>query len=637
MTFGKYFLVDKIATGGMAEIFKAKTYGQGGFENLLVIKRILPHVGANEDFVGMFIDEAKVSVALQHPNIVRVYDFGQILEDYFIAMECVEGKDVRAMLRKHVKDGLNLPPEYAAYVAHETCKGLFYAHTKADLNGNPYGIVHRDISPSNVLVGYDAQVKIADFGIAKAESNAYQTRDGVLKGKFEYMSPEQAEGRPLDARSDIFAVGILLWEMLTGHRLFKTDNDISTLRAIQNADVPPPRSVNAEVPEALERIALRALSKDPADRYPDAGAMADELRATLMPSTPDGVRQRFQKYLEGFFADEIREERARLEANSEVAQRLRREPGDWDGPTTSMRPPPAVDGPRIWPVLVLLSTILAGTVGLAVAGVVIAISLQGSSETAEVGDIDVVVEPDARVYLDDVLRGTGATVVVSRVEPGEHLLRLEAEGHVAQELRVDVPAGDALRIEAVLQPVPPPEPEEPVKTGKPTPGSSATPVKPTKPEKPVAAGVSAGPPKVVFASSPSGARVFADGVLLGTTPLTWADAPAGAQVSVRYELEGHEAMSGSVTVGEAGSSVSFERSLPDARAAGKLTVLLVGGGWANVFVDGVKQPKTAPLRDLEIASGPHEIRVSNEGLGIDHTESVVVSGGATVTIRAAPK
>src|SRR5690349_9807815 len=178
----------------MAEIFKAKTFSHGGFENLLVIKRILSHLGESDEFVEMFIDEAKVSVALQHTNIVRIYDFGKILENYFIAMECVDGKDVRAMLRKLSRKRRFLPIEFAAYLAHEVCKGLDYAHRKTDLHGRPYGIVHRDISPSNILVSYEGDVKIADFGIAKAERNTYNTKDGVLKGKFEYMSPEQASG-----------------------------------------------------------------------------------------------------------------------------------------------------------------------------------------------------------------------------------------------------------------------------------------------------------------------------------------------------------------------------------------------------------------------------------------------------------
>jgi serine/threonine protein kinase len=638
--FGKYFLVDKIATGGMAEIFKAKTYGQGGFENLLVIKRILPHVGENAEFVEMFIDEAKVSVALQHPNIVRVNDFGQILDDYFIAMECVDGKDVRNLLRKHVQLDRTLPAEFAAYIAHETCKGLHYAHTKTDLQGNPYGIVHRDISPSNVLVGYDAQVKIADFGIAKAESNAYQTRDGVLKGKFEYMSPEQAEGRPLDARSDIFAVGILLWESLTGHRLFKTDSDVATLRAIQSADVPKPSTVNPDVPETLEQVAMTALSRDPDDRYQTAAQMADDLRAALAPAAPDVVQNAFRTYLREFFADEIAEERERLETNSEVAAQLRdattgahHQPGstDFDGPTTSMRPSTATPvtitrvegsrGPRLWVVAAVLLAVLTGAVGLAVVGIVVGVNL--STEAAEMGDMDVVVQPAARVYVDDVLRGTGTTVFVSRLDPGQHAVRLEADGHESVTVTVEVVPGEALRLEKSLAPL---ERDPPEVAPDPEPAVAPTPSQPTP----------ARPPKLALTSTPAGARAFVDGVSVGITPTQVATTP-GKTVTVRYELAGYEPVESTVETGRSGGLVAFDRILEAANDPGKLTVLLVGGGWANVFVDGEKLPRTAPLRDVELEPGSHEIRVQNEGLGIDHTESVVIGAGETVTVRAAPQ
>src|SRR6185503_18485338 len=187
--FGKYYLVDKIAVGGMAEIFKAKSFSHGGFEKLLVIKRILGHLSDNLEFIEMFIDEAKISVTLQHPNIVQIYDFGKLRDNYFIAMECVEGRDVKGLLRKLAERRKLLPIEFAVYIAHEMCKGLDYAHKKADGQGKCLGIVHRDISPSNILVSYSGEVKVADFGIARAENSLHETRAGVLKGKFEYMSP----------------------------------------------------------------------------------------------------------------------------------------------------------------------------------------------------------------------------------------------------------------------------------------------------------------------------------------------------------------------------------------------------------------------------------------------------------------
>ena len=242
--FGKYFLIDRVATGGMAEIFKAKTYSTAGFEKLQVIKRILAHLSDNEDFVSMFIDEAKISVSLQHANLVQIYDFGKIRDNYYIAMELVEGKDVKQILRKLAQKRKLLPEEFAIFIAHEVCKGLDYAHKKTNLQGEPLGIIHRDMSPSNVLVSYSGEVKIADFGIAKAEMSTYNTKDGVLKGKFEYMSPEQARGEDVTQQSDIFSVGIILYEMLTGRRLFKTENEIKTLEKIKAVSIRPPSSMS---------------------------------------------------------------------------------------------------------------------------------------------------------------------------------------------------------------------------------------------------------------------------------------------------------------------------------------------------------------------------------------------------------
>ena len=209
--FGKYYLLDKIAVGGMAEVFLSKTFGHSGFERTLIIKRILRHHVENGEFVEMFIDEAKLQVQLTHANIAQIYDFGKIDDDYFIAMEAVFGRDLKGLMRRLAERNQLLSPQFAVLITHELASGLGYAHTKTDSMGQPLHVVHRDISPSNVLVNYEGQVKVIDFGIAKADSGSYQTEAGVLKGKFEYMSPEQSFGLKIDARSDLFSVGICLW------------------------------------------------------------------------------------------------------------------------------------------------------------------------------------------------------------------------------------------------------------------------------------------------------------------------------------------------------------------------------------------------------------------------------------------
>lgn len=322
ISFGRYFLIDKIAVGGMAEVFKAKSFSHGGFEKLLVIKRILQHLSDSEEFVDMFIDEAKISVELQHPNIVQIYDFGRIAENHFIAMECVEGKDVKGILRKLAERRKLLPMEYAVYIAHEMCKGLDYAHKRTDMQGNPLGIIHRDVSPSNILVSYSGEVKVADFGIAKAQISAYNTKGGVLKGKFEYMSPEQASGEDLNHQSDVFATGIILHEMLTGRRLFKTDSDIKTLERIKAVDVKPPSALNPGIPKRLDDIVMKALSQDRATRFPDARTLQTALLEFMYPATPDLTRENLGHFLTELFSAEIRDERLRLEEGTRAAAEL---------------------------------------------------------------------------------------------------------------------------------------------------------------------------------------------------------------------------------------------------------------------------------------------------------------------------
>ena len=333
--FGRYYLVDKIAVGGMAEVFKAKSYSDAGFEKLLVIKRILEHLSDNSEFVEMFIDEAKISVELQHSNIVQIYDFGRSGENYYIAMECVEGKDIKGVLRKLAQLRKLMPQSLALLIAHEVARGLDYAHKKADLAGEALHIVHRDISPSNIIVSYSGEVKIADFGIAKAESSAFDTKDGVLKGKYEYMSPEQARGERIDHRSDLFATGIILHEMLTGRLLFKTDSDVKTLEKIKQAEVPAPSSINPTIPAALDALVLRALSRDPDARFADGRALQAAILEQLAPVTPDLLRADLQAFMGELFVDEIAAERVALAQGSRAAEALRAE-----AEARALQPPP---------------------------------------------------------------------------------------------------------------------------------------------------------------------------------------------------------------------------------------------------------------------------------------------------------
>ncbi len=279
--FGKYYLLERINVGGMAEVFKAKVMGVEGFERIVALKRILPHIAEDEEFITMFIDEAKIAVQLQHANIAQIFDLGKVDDAYFIALEYVQGRDLRGIfddLRKHRQ---TMPLPQVCYVIMQVCEGLDYAHNKRDAQGRALNLVHRDVSPQNVLIGYEGEVKLIDFGIAKAAGKASKTQAGILKGKFGYMSPEQVRGLSIDRRSDIFAVGIILYEMLTGERLFVGESDFSTLEKVRNVEVVPPSSFNSQIPEQLERIVLKALAKDLEDRYQNALDLHDDLQAFL--------------------------------------------------------------------------------------------------------------------------------------------------------------------------------------------------------------------------------------------------------------------------------------------------------------------------------------------------------------------
>lgn len=305
--FGSYFLLRKIATGGMAELYKARKSGEKGFQKLLAIKMILPHLSANEEFISMFIDEAKVAALLDHQNIVQIYDLGKIEDSYCIVMEYVRGKDLKTVLARGQRLGHPLGVERSCLVMSSVLAGLSYAHRKKD-GGEDLGIVHRDISPPNVLISYEGEVKIVDFGIAKAATSS-DTAVGVLKGKVSYMSPEQAAGHPIDARSDIFSAGVVFYEMLTGKKLFSGDSDVSTLEKVKAAKVELlPRRRDGDISKELEDIVVKALARDPRERYQSADEMGEALQEFMRGSSIPAGNQPLSHYMGLLFREEIDDE-----------------------------------------------------------------------------------------------------------------------------------------------------------------------------------------------------------------------------------------------------------------------------------------------------------------------------------------
>jgi TonB family protein len=284
--FGQYTMIEKIATGGMAEVWKARMRGVEGFQKTVAIKKILPHLSDNQDFIEMFVDEAKLAAQLNHNNIIHIYDLGKIQSSYYIAMEYIDGFDLKAILRRGQERDHPMSVELALFIASKLASALDYAHRKKDFEEKEMGLVHRDVSPQNVLVSQEGDIKLCDFGIAKAASKASHTQAGALKGKLQYMAPEQAWGRNIDRRSDVFALATVLFEMLTNRKLFSGDNELSILEQVREARVQPPSLYNDEVTPEIDKIVIKALQKDPANRYQTAGEMARDLDAILYSFRP---------------------------------------------------------------------------------------------------------------------------------------------------------------------------------------------------------------------------------------------------------------------------------------------------------------------------------------------------------------
>jgi len=666
--FGKYFLLDRVAIGGMAEIFRARTYGHGGFEKELVIKRILQHLTDDSEFVTMFIEEAKLTVQLQHPNIVQVYDFGKIRENYFLAMEGVYGKDLKTISQKVADKRQQLPLQFAAYMAHEAAKGLYYAHNKKDEKGLDINIVHRDISPTNVIVGFDGQVKLLDFGIAKAESSAIRDTEGVLKGKFEYMSPEQAQGKIVDHRSDIFSLGICLWEMITARRLFKSEKKLETLERIRNCDIPQVRVVNPEVPVSLEHIVNKALGKEPRERYQDAEQMRHELEEYLKPAGINELTLDVQDWMQDLFILEMEQERLRLEAAREQAAALASMEDNLDldagleydddddlgldfdseddldtieseddeddvvsqpaaAPTTTA--PPVEEPKRKIPGLLWVGLVLFIVGGLG--GGVALIAVMTAGETPEpVTDTDTDVGPQFGILdlkIEPAEAADGATILLNQqtievpfneLKPDtDYKLVVKKEGFVSFEDAFKVAAGERYRMKAQLQPVK----DEPV-TGT---VEAPTPKEPTTPREEK--------PAIIWRSTPSGASVSVDGRTIGTTPYRWQSGSAGRSYQATMSKDGYEDGSTSATFPGSGSVTAKATlaKLPDKTSPGYLTIN--ARPWAEVYVDGVKVGNT-PIGRHEVTPGSHTVRLVCPPLDAERTISVTVGAGETKPVSA---
>ena len=299
MKIGNYELIRKIATGGMAELFLAKDMGPGGFEKTLVVKRILPHLAEDPEFVAMFLSEARLASRLNHSNIVQLFELGRAGSSYYLAMEYIDGPSLGGLLRAACAQGVPPPPVLCAWMMAEACQGLAYAHDFCDpATRQPWGLVHRDVSLDNILVSRQGTVKVVDFGIAKAAGQVHSTQPGIVKGKLSYMSPEQLRDKPLDRRVDVYALGVVFYELLTGHKPFDAKSELSIARAILCEPPVPAVQRRPELPKAVQWILDRALAKDREKRYPDCHAFQADLEAFIRATRQAVGASQLARFLE---------------------------------------------------------------------------------------------------------------------------------------------------------------------------------------------------------------------------------------------------------------------------------------------------------------------------------------------------
>jgi serine/threonine-protein kinase len=580
--FGKYLLLKRLAVGGMAEIWLAKQLGVQGFEKLVVVKRILDQYVSEKEFVQMFLDEARLAASLNHPNVVQIYDLGQEGSSFYIAMEFIAGHDLLAILRKCKGAKGSLPPPIAARLVAGACEGLHYAHTRKDHSGQPLNIVHRDVSPSNILVTYEGGVKVVDFGIAKAESQSTKTEAGKLKGKFSYMSPEQIRTVPLDARSDVFALGIVLWEILVGRRLFKRENELAIMTDILEGEVRPPSELRPEIPRELDEIVLKALEKDRRKRYGSAQELQLALEKYLASTPEPPTSVHVSQFMMRMFAQEYTAYRSLLrelptaqpEQLVQIIEQGHRTGNSHVSGFTDPNAKASAEGTRESEVEAVrrptrrkgLIAAVAGVAALALVGLLtFSLSRSPPPEAAVEGDLTVESDPaGAAVVVDGVLFKVQTPGTLRMLPLDKDLrVRVEKEGHEPREVTVRLSRQAPSKTISVLLPA------EQAKPG-----------------------------TIELVTEPPGATVVIDGKPQpGVTPLRLPDVASGVEHLIRVSLAGYQ---------EEATSVKVE---PGASAPVKLVLKAIAAPEPEptpvaVESKGKKGRKESGTGEVEISSTP---------------------------------
>lgn len=641
--FGKYTLLRKLATGGMAELFLAIQKSVAGFEKVLVIKRILPSMNQDRAFIEMLLHEARIAATLSHPNIVQIFDVGQYDNQYFIAMEHVHGEDLRSIVRqmKH-KNVYEFPLEHALAIVLGICSGLSYAHEKNELDGTKLNIVHRDISPQNVVVTFTGDVKVVDFGIAKSDRRAHdtyeETKSGKLKGKVPYMSPEQARGEVVDARSDIFSTGVMLFELTTGKRLFKGTSEYETLCLICEREYPRPSQVRPDYPPALEYIVMRALAKDPANRYQSARELQADLETFIRQHQIPVSHIALNQFMQSLFDDKLAVQKEALLQGKQLADIIEMQramtspydPSDVDGSgkhaTTSTSMPAATHtvtnvsamsarprGARAF-VGLLAGVLLLGGVGVGTFSLVARrhqnVGGPAPSERSPVAKGSVLLESNPRgasIWINGDLRAEVTPATIAALPTGVPLdIKLTLDGFEHTRTQVTLAAGQTSNVSVVLRK-----------------GSLVVEVVGLPEEAP--------PNFTLDGVVVPGPRI--EGIVADVSHSLVVSAPGYLDQTLSFSGNPLETKRIEASLAKAPKALrtnAKSNPAPTAPTAvagvGKMNVG-AAGGWCNVTIDGASRGAT-PVAGIELNAGSHVVTCTPpEGKSL--TATVVVPAGGT--------
>jgi serine/threonine-protein kinase len=667
-------LLKEIAIGGMAEIHVAKQTGVEGFEKLVVIKKILPQFARDPHFVKMFLNEARLAARLSHPNVVHIYDLGYANGVYYIAMEYIHGENLSGVTYACRQQKRTIPLEHALKMVSQICEGLHYAHSKTDVRGKPLGIVHRDVSPQNILISYEGVVKLVDFGVAKAATRYDEdTRAGLIKGKLAYMSPEQISGEQMDSRSDIFSLGIVLWELCTGRRLFGRFEPAVILQKIAETEVPPPSKVNRRVSSQLDSIIMRSLQQDRDRRYQSTFQLHMAIEEFMKKQGLSSSTLHLGRFMRTLFRKKLEDDEKVREAEisgagleAELFDDLEPTKEASSGakaieelfptapPTTSEREPVEVDDSDIlgapkkrrWGVWIFILLLLAalGIVGYRFHPQIMSFieGLTAKEEPtkkpepppqAAPGTVKIDSKPSgATVSMDAKKRGK-TPLEIADVEVGvEHWLKVTAEGYQPWILKFKLEKpGEKKTVNATLAKL---EKEEPKEVPKEEPKEE-----PKEPKKePVARRYG----KVRVITKPPGASVELDGAeLVDVTPLTITEVVAGKRHELRAFMKGRKDWVTKFRV-KKGKRLVLRGRLPKIKTAkppkppkkeepagGQALLTITSTPTAQVFVDHVQVGNT-PLRNHKLAPGPHVIHLFCKELGKTKEIKIKAKAGASI-------